>query len=382
MTLPPSSSTVGFALSGGAARGAYEAGVLRFVHIDLAKRLGRPTWPTVVSGTSVGAINGVFAAARDADAVTRLSAIWQSLTIEKIYCFFPLKTARRAYRWGDGDPFGLLDPSPLNDLVARNFPSASLRAAIDGGATRAFVVSATDVHTGENVLFVDGNVQIDPLPGSRTYAVKMADIHCRASGAIPFLFPPVVIDGRYYVDGGLRQNTPIRPVVRSGVGRAIVISLKQARDLEAEQPRPGTGTPSLWFLAGKMMNALLLDPIERDLWSANHYNDVARWGARNFGAEFTARATVDLGLRDVEILHVRPTEDLGRMAGSIYRARPPTTDRGVRFLLDRVAERTEGLEADFLSYLYFDRAYTGALEALGYEDASKQEEGLANVFRE
>ena len=43
------------------------------------------------------------------------------------------------------------------------------------------------------------------------------------------------VGGRYHVDGGLRQNTPLRPVLKAGVDRALVIGLKQAREEEAQQ---------------------------------------------------------------------------------------------------------------------------------------------------
>ena len=49
-------------------------------------------------------------------------------------------------------------------------------------------------------------------------------------------------------------------------------------------------------------------------------------------------------------------------------------------MLDRVLAYTDDLEADLLSYLYFDREYTGVLESLGYEDAKRHEEQLAGLY--
>src|SRR3990172_5163208 len=43
----------------------------------------------------------------------------------------------------------------------------------------------------------------------------------RASAAIPFLFPAVRIDDRYYVDGGLRMNTPLSPALRLGADQIL-----------------------------------------------------------------------------------------------------------------------------------------------------------------
>lgn len=47
-------------LSGGGARGAYEAGVLRYLLDELPQRLGRPIALSLISGTSVGAIHACY----------------------------------------------------------------------------------------------------------------------------------------------------------------------------------------------------------------------------------------------------------------------------------------------------------------------------------
>jgi NTE family protein len=133
------------------------------------------------------------------------------------------------------------------------------------------------------------------------------------------------------------------------------------------------------FLAGKMLNALMLDPIERDLWNAEYRNRIVRWGSTRYGAAFADEAEAAVGLRHVDIVHITPSEDLGRMAGEIYRSEPPPATKVVRFLLDKIADYTFDREADFLSYLLFDRAYTGALEALGFEDARRREADLATL---
>ena len=47
----------------------------------------------------------------------------------------------------------------------------------------------------------------------RAQSVDMNSEHAMASAAIPLLFPAVEIDGAYYCDGGLRQNTPLSPAI-------------------------------------------------------------------------------------------------------------------------------------------------------------------------
>ncbi|HET6304746.1 MAG TPA: patatin-like phospholipase family protein, partial [Myxococcota bacterium] len=72
-------------LSGGGARGAYEAGVLAYLLGEVPKRLGRPVRPDLVLGTSVGAIHACFLAATahlGPERVKRLRDTWQRMRFD------------------------------------------------------------------------------------------------------------------------------------------------------------------------------------------------------------------------------------------------------------------------------------------------------------
>ncbi|MFW5966365.1 MAG: patatin-like phospholipase family protein, partial [Persicimonas sp.] len=74
-------------LSGGGARGAYEAGVLRYILEEIPDDLGRPVRFDVISGTSVGAINAGWLAAtidRPTFCVQRLWYLWRTLSFERV----------------------------------------------------------------------------------------------------------------------------------------------------------------------------------------------------------------------------------------------------------------------------------------------------------
>lgn len=374
---------VGLVLGGGASRGAYQVGVLRYVFCDLAKRLGKPTWPSMVSGTSVGAVNGVFAAAQSEIAIERLSDIWQNLTIDQIYQFrwtHLVRAVRDAFRTENA--FSLLDPTPFYDLSTRRFPHGFLRRAIDSGSCRALILSATAVDTGYNVLFIDTadpDFRFVPSPGAVGLRVATGPRHVHASGALPVLFPPVEIGEARYVDGGLRQNTPLRPLLRAGVSKALVVGVKQGK-VEEGAAMTGPPTPNLPFLLGKTFNALMLDPVERDIEHADRLNQLILWGTDRFGTEFADDLETEMGFRHVDICFLKPREDLGRVAAETFRTHPPDTNPQVRYLLSFIADRANRGEADLLSYLYFDKAYTGLLERLGWEDARDREEELAALF--
>ena len=377
---------LGMVLSGGAARGAYQAGVLRFIYAELAPRLGRDLWPSVVSGTSVGALNGVAVASHDPGAVHLLSSLWQRMRLEDIVATESASlvgTVRNLIAPRAGS--ALLDPSPLRTMLEREVPIGALRASIDSGRCRAFIVSATELSTGKNVLFTDSanpGLDLDPMHGTRVERVQMAAPHLLGSASIPLVFPPVRLGRHLYVDGGLRQNTPLRPVLKAGARRVILISPHVHASQEGTLPLEDI-VPTLPFMAGKSLNALMSDPVERDLHGAEQINQLIAWGESRYpGFQDALRA--DLGLSPVSLLSIRPTEDLGRMANAIFASSPPSTTKQMRWLLQTLADQPnsgEG-ESDLLAYLYFDRGFTGAAEDLGFADARRMEERLAAFLLE
>lgn len=373
----------GLVLGGGAARGAYQVGVLRYVFNDLAKRLGRETWPDLISGTSVGAQNAVFAAAQSQIAIDRLAHLWRTLTVDRIYKLKiggAIGLVRSAL--GADETFSLLDPTPFYEIARERFPRGFLRRSIDSGTCRALMVSATDVTTGFQVLFIDSadpDFDFPTAPATRHKRVKMNVRHVYASGALPVLFPPVKVKRRMYLDGGLRQNTPLSPLLRAGATRILVIGVTKGRVYEAAGPGE-TITPNLPFLVGKTFNALMLDPVERDIEQARKTNELLEWGTLRFGSEFAAQAESELGLRAVDMVFLKPRVDLGRMAMEIFHANPLDASPQVRWLFSFIADKEANSESDLLSYLYFDSAFTAEVERLGWEDARDREEELVTTL--
>jgi NTE family protein len=163
------------------------------------------------------------------------------------------------------------------------------------------------------------------------------------------------------------------------VRKALVIGVKQGL-LDAERQPLVDVTPNLPFLLGKTFNAVMLDPVERDIENAGQLNALVEWGRQVYGVGFGERLERDLGIHQVEVLYFKPSEDLGRMAADIYRDQPPKVTSQLGWLLGFMADRANAGESDLLSFLFFDRAYTAALEDLGYQDASRREDELAQLF--
>jgi len=162
---------VALVMSGGGARGAYEAGVLRYLLDDLPHRLGRPVRFDIVTGTSVGAIHACYVAATIGQpaAGLRLAEIWRSLEVSGVYelgaadlVTVPLRllglAGGRKHPPEPGIPerlAGLLDPRPLERLVRERIPWTELRRHIDVGAIDAVAVAATEIGSGKSIVWVD-----------------------------------------------------------------------------------------------------------------------------------------------------------------------------------------------------------------------------------
>lgn len=369
---------LGMVVAGGAARGAWQAGVLRYIFEVMPPHLGFVPWPDVVSGNSVGSLNGVNVAARSLRRVQGLSRLWQTMTIDQVYRVRPRDVATVIYNsfWSSG-AFALLDARPLYTLVARMYPTTELREAIAFGDTRAFIVTATELDTGVNTLFVDSHdptLWLEPNPGSKVRRGHITHEHCLASAALPLLFEPVAIQGRLHVDGMLRQNTPVRPVIQTGVSHILVVGIDRPGQYSSIQ---GPVVPTFAFIAGKTLNALLLDPVDADIRTVQRLNDVVRWGRKRFGEEFVQALEEEHGLREIQILRISPSEDIGAIARSVFRTDPPDVSGPVWALLSLLADPANVGESDLLSYLLFDHHFTATLEQLGYEDARRNEETIA-----
>lgn len=377
---------LGFVLSGGGARGAYEAGVLRYVMTELPRRTGVDPMPKIVCGTSIGALTGAWIAAMGSQGALRISRIWQEMEPGDVYRFSARELVRTTELLGlgakDGSPRqALFDPAPVEALIRREIPWAALHDSIDRGRLRAFVAAATDVASGVAIAWVDGpRVEHDCTPTTCLVPARIGPEHCLASAAIPFVFPAVEVGGRWYVDGALRQNTPLSPALALGADRVLVVGVKRRKQGIHAAATAYAPTPA--FLAGKALNALMLDPVEEDLRRLDSINELLKWGQRTYPGFLERMATELHPYRIVRAVHIQPSEDLGGMAAASFRACGEQLPLATRLLLKGIARNESPEEADLVSYLLFHRSFTGEAEALGFGDAARREEELAALYAE
>jgi len=399
-------------LSGGGARGAYEAGVLSYLFDSIYPELPTGFEFDIVSGTSVGAIHaGYLAATSHLDPKVRSQAIvdtWQDMVLDDVLRLRPSDWLTIPLRALGVDSFipglaepaadrigGLVDLSPLERLVEERIPWKSLRENLASGRPGALCVGCTNIQSGRVTVFIDSEEFDGRAWESDNYAeairAEISSHHVRASAAIPFLFPAVRIGEDYYLDGGLRVNTPLSPALRLGADKALVIGLKCEPGAERQSDATGAqhAITQPAFVLGKMLNVLILDQIEHELRRIDTLNTILEAASDELGSGCTDAITRaiqnkrGLEYRPVKTVVVRPSVDIGAIAAASYRK----TGRGGRSrgLLPRALARTalHGVpeeEADLFSYLYFDAAFTQPLIDLGREDAFMRHEEIVALL--
>ncbi len=160
---------IGLSLSGGGARGIVHLGVIKALEEGSFK-------PSIISGTSAGAICGaLYCSGYSPDQALAI--------IKKTNLFW---SVRPALAWT-----GLLKMDSIGDILAKHLPNDSFESL-----EIPLVVAATDLEKGKTVYFKKGEL-IGPV---------------LASSCVPVVFNPYKFKKRTFVDGGILDNLPVKPL--------------------------------------------------------------------------------------------------------------------------------------------------------------------------
>jgi len=379
---PEPTGDLALVMSGGGARAAYQVGFLRC----LAERHPNLRIP-ILTGVSAGAINAAFLAAVPGDLRARVASLvelWSNLEADSVFRTGSLGLWTSVARWGltlmaggrwRTERRGMVDTSPLRELLVNLMgdETGRLRGVderLGRGELAALAITTSSYTTGQSVTWVQGrDIRTWERPGRISRRSALTVDHVLASSSLPLFFPAVKIDaparqgepGRpadwpadWYGDGGIRLTAPLAPAIHLGAGRVLAISTRyaSAREELARVEHPAYPPPAQ--IAGQLLNAIFLDQFDGDALRLERINLLLR----NTPPESRGE------LRPVDLLLLRPSADLGRLANE-YEPRLPRT---FRFLTRGFGTR-EARSNDLLSLVMFQPDYLKRLIDLGHRDA-------------
>lgn len=362
-------------MGGGGARAAYQVGFLRALS-EWYPELRVP----YITGVSAGAINAAHLASHHgsfAQAVEELSGLWAQLQVDNVFRVGPSSLGSIVLRWavrlisGGRGPVpnvqGLVDTQPLRDFLSEALHAVEgeitgIQYNLDRERLRALALSTSSYTTGRSVTWVQGqDIREWERPMRRSVNTTLTVEHVMASAALPIFFPAVRLDDAWYGDGGIRLAAPLSPPLHLGAKRVLAISTRHSPTArEAERPMV-SGYPPPAQIVGVLMNSIFLDLLDQDADRLERLNSLLRKlppGERE-------------GLRPVKLMVLRPSTDLGRMAGR-YEPRLPWL---IRFLTRGLGTR-ETDSPDFLSLILFQPDYLQALMECGEADARAREDEI------
>lgn len=357
-------------LAGGGARAAYQAGVLS----GIAHRRPDLRIP-VLTGVSAGAINLGYLAAHPGpfgETAEGLARKWRSLTTEEVFRSGPLSMLWIVARWAAAllsggtrlapSARGLVDTAPLREFLARSIHSEAIADNVRSGRLEAIALAALSYQTGRTVTFVQAAHPVSRRGSGvhhRVVRARLSIDHIMASAAIPLLFPAVKVGQQWYGDGSFRHTAPLAPAIRLGADRILAVSARYPRSEPEARRMEVPGYPPPARILGLLFNSVFLDTLDWDAARLRRLNALL--------AALPPERREETGLRRIELLILRPSQDIGRLAADYERRLPRT----LRFFV-RGLGSPRARSADFVSYLLFESAYISRLIELGEEDAERQ----------
>lgn len=365
-------------MTGGGARGAYQAGVLK--RIGEIKRIQTHGSPfPIIAGASAGAVNGTAVAVGSDDfavASKVLAQLWSDIKPADVFRCDLMAQTRNSLTWildlsfggvlGGGNARSLLDATPLRHYLNEHLDCGRIQDNIRRGHLYALAISATNYGSGKSYLFIQGAKGHPMWQRSRrvTLATKITVDHVCASAAIPVVFPPVELKTplgtAFFGDGCMRLQQPLSPIIRLGADRVFAIGVR-CESLEKQVDSHNGKPPSLAEVAGLLCNVMFLDHLATDIEHLERLNQLLKSGQLKQSSNGTQE------MRPLRTLLIAPSTDLAWVAAEHRTAMPYLISYFVNSL-----GRDAASCSDLMSYLLFTPEYTNALIDIGYHDADER----------
>ena len=372
-------NAVGLVMTGGGARGAYQAGVLKRIgELKRVRTHGNP-FP-IIGGASAGAINGAALATgcHDFASVTQILAeFWATLKPSDIFRCDVLSQAHNSITWmvdlsfgailGGGHARSLLDATPLRHFLNKHLECDRIQENIKRGDLYALAISATNFNSGKSYLFIQGMKGHPIWKRIRlvTVATKITVDHVCASCAIPFVFQPVRLTipprgSAFFGDGCVRLQQPLSPVIRLGAEKVFAIGVRCGNK---ERPEETTDerNPSLAQVLGVVFDVIFLDHLDTDIEHLERLNQLLKHDQINQPGIEGAQ------MRPLKTFIIAPSVHLSDVAKQHQKDMPSL----IHYFLSSLG-RDAASCSDLMSYLLFTPQYTRELIEIGYHDASKR----------
>jgi NTE family protein len=163
----------------------------------------------------------------------------------------------------------------------------------------------------------------------------------------------VRIGSEWHGDGSIRLAAPLSGAVHLGARRIIAMSTGYQRTPDEARTPVVEGYPPATQILGQLMNSIFLDVIDEDVARMQRMNEmINKLDPRDRN-----------GFKPIDLLVLRPSRDLGKLAGAYEKYLPrhlKTLTRGLG------ARETES--SDFVSLLMFEPHYTAELIEIGRAD--------------
>jgi NTE family protein len=263
--------TKALVLSGGGARGAFQAGVMKY--------LEEINWkPDIVCGTSVGAVNAAaYGAGMPAERLIGLWKTYHRRTMYRVTLPILINSLKSRQQFSP-----MSDTRKLKKLLIDHIEIHELRTS-----RAEIIITAINMTTGQIRFFNHRVIGIE---------------HLMAASAIPGLFPWQIIDNEPHWDAGLMVNTPITPALQKGATEIINVLHSPVGAFPLKTPRTPLEVAELvfeHFLIGSY-TACLPDAS----WQVNP-------NAHTFETPLPGSPQLQLSRKDTKIAVVAPTRMLG-----------------------------------------------------------------------